>query len=92
MTEKICYTIERHVSGISLAGTIKYAPVAQLDRALDSDSKGRWFESSRAYQLRLLKKMQPLKPLLRQGFQPFQREKSSTSRDGDAKGHFRDVG
>ena len=50
MTEKICYTIERHVSGISLAGTIKYAPVAQLDRALDSDSKGRWFESSRAYQ------------------------------------------
>ena len=50
MTGKICYTIERHVSGISLAGTIKYAPVAQLDRALDSDSKGRWFESSRAYQ------------------------------------------
>ena len=50
MTEKICYTIERHVSGISLAGTIKYAPVAQLDRALDSDSVGRWFESSRAYQ------------------------------------------
>ena len=29
---------------------IKYAPVAQLDRALDSDSKGRWFDSSRAYQ------------------------------------------
>lgn len=26
-----------------------YVPVAQLDRALDSDSKGRWFESSRAY-------------------------------------------
>ena len=26
-----------------------HAPVAQLDRALDSDSKGRWFESSRAY-------------------------------------------
>lgn len=26
------------------------APVAQLDRALDSDSKGHWFESSRAYQ------------------------------------------
>ena len=50
MTEKICYTIERHVSGISLAGTTEYAPVAQLDRALDSDSKGRWFESSRAYQ------------------------------------------
>ena len=23
--------------------------VAQLDRALDSDSKGRWFESSRAH-------------------------------------------
>ena len=29
---------------------VKYVPVAQLDRALDSDSKGRWFESSRAYQ------------------------------------------
>ena len=28
-----------------------HAPVAQLDRALDSDSKGRWFESSRAYQM-----------------------------------------
>ena len=55
MTEKICYTIERHVSGISLAGTTKYAPVAQLDRALDSDSKGRWFESSRAYQDVLMK-------------------------------------
>ena len=52
MTEKICYTIERYVRGLSLAGTIKYAPVAQLDRALDSDSKGRWFESSRAYQSR----------------------------------------
>ena len=50
MTEKIWYTIERCVRGRSLAGTIKYAPVAQLDRALDSDSKGRWFESSRAYQ------------------------------------------
>ena len=33
-----------------------------------------------------------MKPLLRQGFQPFQRTKSSTRRDGDAKGHFRDVG
>ena len=50
MTEKICYTIERCVRGLSLAGTTEYAPVAQLDRALDSDSKGRWFESSRAYQ------------------------------------------
>lgn len=28
---------------------IEYAPVAQLDRALDSDSKGRAFESHRAY-------------------------------------------
>lgn len=52
----------------------------------------RGFESHRLRQLRLLKKMQPLKPLLRQGFQPFQRTKSSTRRDGDAKGHFRDVG
>ena len=55
MTGKICYTIERCVRGLSLAGTIKYAPVAQLDRALDSDSKGRWFESSRAYQNVLMK-------------------------------------
>ena len=55
MTEKICYTIERCVRGLSLAGTTEYAPVAQLDRALDSDSKGRWFESSRAYQNVLMK-------------------------------------
>ncbi|MGO5024479.1 hypothetical protein ACTQ4E_15560, partial [Lawsonibacter sp. LCP25S3_G6] len=46
---------------------------------------GRRFESDQVHQLRLLKKMQPLKPLLRQGFQPFQRTKSSTRRDGDAK-------
>ena len=26
-------------------------PVAQLDRASDSDSEGRWFDSSRAYQV-----------------------------------------
>ena len=31
------------------ATVIFYAPVAQLDRALDSDSKGRTFESCRAY-------------------------------------------
>lgn len=55
MTGKICYTIERCVRGLSLAGTTEYAPVAQLDRALDSDSKGRWFESSRAYQNALMK-------------------------------------
>ena len=30
-------------------------PVAQLDRASDSDSEGRWFESSRAYQNVLMK-------------------------------------
>jgi len=29
--------------------TSRYAPVAQLDRVSDSDSEGRWFESSRAY-------------------------------------------
>ena len=29
---------------------LMYAPVAQLDSASDSDSEGRWFESSRAYQ------------------------------------------
>ena len=40
MTEKICYTIERCVRGLSLAGTTEYAPVAQLDRALDSDISG----------------------------------------------------
>ena len=39
MTEKIWYTIERCVRGRPLAGTIKYAPVAQLDRALDSDGE-----------------------------------------------------
>ena len=31
-----------------------YVPVAQLDSALDSDSKGRRFESCRAYQKRHL--------------------------------------
>ena len=35
----------------------RYAPVAQLDSACDSDSQGRWFESSRAYQNVLIKKM-----------------------------------
>ena len=60
--------------------------------ALGSGPRGRGFKSPHSDQLRLLKKMQPLKPLLRQGFQPFQRTKFSTSRDGDAKGHFRDVG
>ena len=62
MTEKICYTIERCVRGLSLAGTTEYAPVAQLDRALDSDSKGRWFESSRAYQNVLMKDATPKTP------------------------------
>ena len=68
-----------------------YPGVAKLGIALGSGPRGRGFKSRHSDQLRLLKKMQPLKPLLRQGFQPFQREKSSTSRDGDAKGHFRDV-
>ena len=62
MTGKICYTIERCVRGLSLAGTTEYAPVAQLDRALDSDSKGRWFESSRAYQNVLMKDATPKTP------------------------------
>ena len=66
--------------------------VAKLGIALGSGPRGRGFKSRHSDQLRLLKKMQPLKPLLRQGFQPFQRTKSSTRRDGDAKGHFRDVG
>ena len=64
MTEKICYTIERHVSGISLAGTIKYAPVAQLDRALDSDVSGPI-------------RSEPAQPLEISGFQPMQRKISS---------------
>ena len=63
-----------------------------VGRALRSHRRGQGFESLQVHQLRLLKKMQPLKPLLRQGFQSFQRTKSSTRRDGDAKGHFRDVG
>ena len=63
MTEKICYTIERHVSGISLAGTIKYAPVAQLDRALDSDVSGPI-------------RSEPAQPIAISGFQPMQRKNS----------------
>ena len=39
----ICWTVEHQVA-------TQYAPVAQLDRALDSDSKGRRFEFCRAYQ------------------------------------------
>ena len=35
---------------LSMLMTTEYAPVAQLDRVTDSDSVGRWFESSRAYQ------------------------------------------
>ena len=35
----------------------KYALVAQPDRALDSDSKGRWFESSQARHQMDTKKM-----------------------------------
>ena len=37
---------------MDVCGTVAilYAPVAQLDRVTDSDSVGRWFESSRAYQ------------------------------------------
>ena len=31
--------------------------LAQMDRALDSDSKGRWFESSRAYQKRATRRV-----------------------------------
>ena len=32
-----------------LVNTVKYVPVAQLDRVSDSDSEGRRFESCRAY-------------------------------------------
>ena len=39
------------IKGVLLSQRItKYAPIAQLDRVTDSDSVGRWFESSRAYQ------------------------------------------
>ena len=44
------------IKGVLLSQRItKYAPVAQLDRVTDSDSVGRWFESSRAYQNVLMK-------------------------------------
>ena len=33
-----------------IVNTVKYVPVAQLDRVSDSDSEGRRFESCRAYQ------------------------------------------
>ncbi len=54
LPEKIFFTIKEGVviiiqSEIGYAAT-EYAPVAQLDRVSDSDSEGRWFESSRAYQ------------------------------------------
>ena len=35
---------------VMLVNTVKYVPVAQLDRVSDSDSEGRRFESCRAYQ------------------------------------------
>ena len=42
--------------------------LAQMDRALDSDSKGRWFESSRAYQNVLMKDATPKTPHFRAAF------------------------
>ena len=45
-SEKLCY----NTRGCEVELPITYAPVAQLDSASDSDSEGRWFESSRAYQ------------------------------------------
>ena len=36
-------------TGCRIAPEYEYALVAQLDRVLDSDSKGRWFESSREH-------------------------------------------
>ena len=39
-----------HSANNVLRSKTVYAPVAQLDRVSDSDSEGRWFESSRAYQ------------------------------------------
>ena len=32
----------------------EYVPVAQLDRVSDSDSEGRWFESSRVHEVKTL--------------------------------------
>ena len=50
------------IKGVLLSQRItKYAPVAQLDRVTDSDSVGRWFESSRAYHNVETKKMSPAK-------------------------------
>ncbi len=45
-----------------------YALVAQLDRALDSDSKGRWFESSQARQKNGYERCIPQKPRFYRGF------------------------
>ena len=39
-------------SNVANKGSFVFAPVAQLDSASDSDSEGRWFESSRAYQIK----------------------------------------
>lgn len=36
----------------SCAACLRYAPVAQLDRAIASDAMCRWFESSQAHQQR----------------------------------------
>ncbi len=44
-----CFT-ERRLSAIILIPKTLYAPVAQLDRASDSDSEGHAFKSHRAYQ------------------------------------------
>lgn len=54
-----------------LLKSLIYALVAQLDRALDSDSKGRWFESSQARHKRETKKMSCGKALIYQGFSAF---------------------
>ena len=50
--EKISPVVDYYLTTIFLQQLFpasEYAPVAQLDRVSDSDSEGRWFESSRAY-------------------------------------------
>ncbi len=52
------------ITAAGFAVFIKYALVAQLDRVLDSDSKGRWFESSQARQKETKAFLRLLSPFL----------------------------
>ena len=60
-SKQICYNTQalEYMHYSKLSACCKYVPVAQLDRVLDSDSKGRRFESCRAYQNRGFSKGNP---------------------------------